>query len=90
MNALSKEISRQVRLGAAGMCPHPPTPTHHPPKATIVRQRNAFQKVAPFTMKDVGYRPIFHLSLKGEFLLPENRAAMFLVLCKSFGFFVCF
>lgn len=37
--------------------------------------RNAFQKVAPFTVKDVGCRPIFHGGLKGGCSQPENRAA---------------
>lgn len=74
MNVVSGEISCQVRLGAAlhlrnvsllFLLKHhrPPPPTS--PKSAIVRQRNAFEKLAPFTVKDVGCRPIFLLGLKG-------------------------
>lgn len=37
-----------------------------------------FKKVAPFTVRDVGCRPIFHLRLKGGYLQPEKKS------CKSF------
>lgn len=53
-------------------CPsslHPPT---HPP-CHCEGGRNAFQKVAPFTVKDVGCRPIFHLRLKGGDLQRERE-----------------
>lgn len=70
MNVLSREISCQVRLGGAALylrnvsalflLTQSPPP---PPNPTIVRGRNAFQKVGPFTVSDVGCRPIFHLRL---------------------------
>lgn len=54
-------------------CPsslHPPT---HPQPCHCEGGRNAFQKVAPFTVKDVGCRPIFHLRLKGGDLQRERE-----------------
>lgn len=77
MNVVSREISCQVRLGAALhlrnvsvlflLKHHPSTHPHPytPPKSAIVRQRNAFERLTPFRVKDVGCRPIFLLGLKG-------------------------
>lgn len=81
MNVLSGEISCQVRAGAGSLplecvcavpphCTHPPT---HPQPCHCEGGRNAFQKVAPFTVKDVGCRPIFHLRLKGGDLQRERE-----------------
>lgn len=103
MNVLSGEISCQVRAGAGSLplecvcavpphCTHPPT---HPQPCHCEGGRNAFQKVAPFTVKDVGCRPIFHLRLKGGDLqrerTRESRAAKFLAkknawMCLGFFF----
>lgn len=75
MNVASGEISCQVRLAAALhlrnvsllflLKHHRPPPPHPSPKSAIVRQRNAFEKLTPFTVKDVGCRPISLLGLKG-------------------------
>lgn len=45
----------------------------HPQPCHCEGGRNAFQKVAPFTVKDVGCRPIFHLRLKGGDLQRERE-----------------
>lgn len=67
-----------MKLSTSGMCRHcSSAPILPPSNPAIVKGRNAFQKVAPFTVKDVGCRPIFHLGLKGGYMEQEHGPAKF-------------
>lgn len=76
MNVLSRGIFCQVRLGVAlylrnasalfFFFTHPPSP-----EPCHCEGKNSFQKVAPFTVRDVGCCPIFHSRLSVGYILAE-------------------
>lgn len=57
-----------VQLSTSGMCRRCSLLTHPPLSPAIVRGRNAFQKVGPFTVRAVGCRPIFHVRPRGGYM----------------------